>query len=75
MKIFTIDELAALLKVNRATIRRAVKRDGFPPPQRVGRGLRWPESVINAWLEQPAADAKADVNEQGSQRRGRPRQA
>jgi excisionase family DNA binding protein len=70
MKIYTIDELAALLQVNRATISRAVGRGEFPTPQRVGRGLRWPESAINAWFEQPA-----NVDDHAQQRRGRPRRA
>jgi excisionase family DNA binding protein len=55
MKIYTIEELAELFHVNKVTISRSVRRGQFPPPQRLGRGLRWHEEVISEWLKEPAA--------------------
>jgi excisionase family DNA binding protein len=70
MKIYTIEELAELFHVNKATISRSVRRGQFPPPQRLGRGLRWHEEVISEWLKEPAAEPVPAIP-----RHGRPRVA
>lgn len=70
MKIYTIDELAELLHVNKATIERSVRRGQFPPPHRLGRVRRWHEEVISAWLKGPVEEPPP-----GLPRRGRPRVA
>lgn len=47
--ILTVEELAAYLKVNAQTVYRRF-RAGELPGVRVGRSIRFPKAVVDAWL-------------------------
>ena len=62
-KLMTINEVAARLTINRATIYDWIKAGRFPAPIRLGeRASRWPEDEVEAWLvAQPRELAGAPV--------------
>lgn len=49
-EVFTVDELASLLRVNRKTLYSAIKRNEVPGALRVGRCLRFCRKTVIAWL-------------------------
>jgi excisionase family DNA binding protein len=61
-EILTLDELAALLKVDSAKVyeitrKRFSRRRGFPLPKfRVGRELRFRRRDVDEWIEQSLKD-------------------
>ena len=61
-EILTLDELAALLKVDSAKVyeitrKRFSRRRGFPLPKfRVGRELRFRRRDVEQWIEQSLKD-------------------
>jgi excisionase family DNA binding protein len=50
--VLTVDELAALLRVNRKTIYDAFQRGELPGGRRIGRTIRFARAVILAWLNE-----------------------
>lgn len=48
---YTVDEVAAILRVNHKTVREAL-RDGAIPHVRLGRTIRIPAAVITSMLKQ-----------------------
>jgi excisionase family DNA binding protein len=64
--ILTVEELAAYLKVNSQTIYRRF-RAGELPGVRIGRSIRFPKSVVDAWLRLRAtgwtAERRGDLYE------------
>ena len=48
--VLTADELARALKCSRTSIDAMAREGSLPPAAKVGRLLRWPRSVIAAWL-------------------------
>lgn len=48
--VVTVDELAALLRVNRKTIYESISRNEIPGIQRIGRQFRASRDVVLAWL-------------------------
>jgi len=49
--VFTIDELAAYLKIPKSTIYKIV-REGKIPSQKIGRHWRFRKFTIDRWLEE-----------------------
>jgi len=58
--VFTIDELAAYLKVSKSTLYKVV-REGKVPCQKVGRHWRFRKTAIDRWLEGFAPEAAPAV--------------
>jgi excisionase family DNA binding protein len=54
LDVLTVEELAALLKVNPQTVYRRF-RAGEIPGVRIGRSIRFPRSSVEAWLRLRAA--------------------
>ena len=50
----TIRELAAQLKVTKATLFSLMKRGQFPAGVRIGRCRRWDVDKVNEWLDTQA---------------------
>jgi excisionase family DNA binding protein len=50
MRVLTVDEVAALLRVDRKTVYEMVKRGELPGVRRVGRTIRVHEPSLVAWL-------------------------
>ena len=50
----TIRELAAQLKVTKATLFSLMKRGQFPTGVRIGRCRRWDVDKVNEWLDTQA---------------------
>lgn len=48
--VLTVDETAALLRVNRKTVYDAIKRGELPGVRRLGRSIRLSRSAVLAWL-------------------------
>ncbi len=49
--LLTAEEVAPLLRykansLRRACVRERLEREGFPPPRRLGRHLRWPRDAV-----------------------------
>lgn len=59
--VFTIDELAAYLRVPKSTLYKLV-REGKVPAQKVGRHWRFRKEAIDVWLAE--TDAKPQRGEQ-----------
>jgi prophage regulatory protein len=54
--LLTIVQVAKRLNVDKRTVERMVEAGDFPAPIRVGRaGIRWPQSDIDAWIEERKA--------------------
>lgn len=51
--VMTVEQLAAYLQLNPQVVYRHV-RDGRIPVSRIGQTLRFPKSVIDAWLREGA---------------------
>ena len=51
MELLTVDEVAAVLKVPKATLYSWSYRGEGPPVVRVGRHLRYPSDLLGAWIE------------------------
>lgn len=49
--VFTIDELAAYLKVSKSTLYK-LAQEGSVPGQKVGKHWRFPKDAIDQWLRQ-----------------------
>jgi predicted DNA-binding transcriptional regulator AlpA len=49
--LLTTSDLEALLKVDRRTINRLVKRGELPPPLKLGGSNRWRPEAINAAID------------------------
>ena len=50
--MLTLAELLAVLKCSRATLYRRVSSGDFPAPVKFGeRSNRWPQSEVEAWIE------------------------
>ncbi len=54
-EVITVDELAALLRVNRKTAYAAIKRGEIPGVQRIGGALRAHRGAVLEWLSQGRA--------------------
>ncbi|WP_437186684.1 helix-turn-helix transcriptional regulator [Planctomicrobium sp. SH668] len=50
--LLTVDDLAAVLKVSKRTIWRMRSCCQLPKPVKVGGGVRWRKSDIDAWIAQ-----------------------
>jgi predicted DNA-binding transcriptional regulator AlpA len=67
MRLLTIALVAQVLCLSPVTVahwaygRRAAP-DGFPPPLKIARRLRWREEDISHWLESLATDAGATLS-------------
>ena len=48
--ILTVDELAALLRINRKTCYEAISRREIPGAQKIGRTIRVSRDAVLAWL-------------------------
>lgn len=48
--VLTVDEVAALLRLNRKTIYEAFQRGDLPGGRRLGRSIRFDRATILAWL-------------------------
>ena len=48
--VLTVDELAALLRLNRKTVYEAVARNEIPGCQRIGRSIRFSRQAVLNWL-------------------------
>lgn len=74
---YTVDEVAALLRVQVSAVRnRLSRRDPtLPPSLRVGGRRLFPVAAYEAWKGQLLAPASATLTAPAEHRRGRPRQA
>ena len=50
--LFTIRDVAGVLKVSTRGLRKLVADGRFPKPIRVGRLLRWPAAIVQEWIAQ-----------------------
>ncbi|MDR3124473.1 MAG: helix-turn-helix domain-containing protein [Endomicrobium sp.] len=51
-KKMTLKDVEAYLSIDRLTVYRLIKEDGFPKPVKVGRVLRFEKDEIDGWLEE-----------------------
>jgi excisionase family DNA binding protein len=58
-QVLTVDELAALFRLNRKTVYQAIAKNQIPGIQRIGRQFRASRDVVLAWLAQGGAPAVA----------------
>lgn len=56
MNLLTIYEVADVLRVSTATVKRLWSSGKFPEPRRVGHQLRWRREVVEQWLENTEAE-------------------
>lgn len=49
-EVLTVDEVAAILKVNRKTVYRAIRRRAIPGVRRIGRSVRISSIALLGWL-------------------------
>lgn len=47
--VLTVEDMAEFFRVSEKTIRRLVQEKRLPAPVMVGKQLRWPKPVIDAW--------------------------
>jgi excisionase family DNA binding protein len=57
-EILTTDEVAALLKIPKATLYKWVSQGTAPPFYKIGRVNRWKRSAVMAWFDAHLDDAK-----------------
>ncbi len=50
--VMTVDELAALLRVNRKSVYEAIQRGEIPGIRRIGRTVRASREAVLAWLRE-----------------------
>lgn len=50
IRLATVEEVADLLKLHSKTVYRLIKRDGFPPPLKLGGASRWDLAAVQAWI-------------------------
>jgi excisionase family DNA binding protein len=50
--VMTVDELAALLRVNRKSVYEAIARGEIPGVRRIGRTFRASREAVLAWLRE-----------------------
>ena len=62
-EIFTIDELAAYLKIPKSTLYKLV-REGKIPSQKVGRHWRFRKETIDRWLDETRAEESKPEGEE-----------
>ncbi len=55
---FSVQQLAKRLGVSVRTIHRMKDSGEIPTPIRLGRLLKWPIKLIDAWLDEQAANAR-----------------
>jgi excisionase family DNA binding protein len=55
--VFTVDELAAYLKVSKSTLYKLLA-EGKVPGQKVGRHWRFSKAAVDKWLEEPMLGLK-----------------
>ena len=51
LRLIGIADLQDKLSVSRSTVYRLAAKDDFPPPVKIGRAVRWPEHLVDGWLE------------------------
>ncbi|MCY4122260.1 MAG: helix-turn-helix domain-containing protein [Acidobacteria bacterium] len=52
MKLLTVREVALRLNISRSTFYKMLQAGEFPPaPYRVRGRPRWPESLVDSWIE------------------------
>jgi excisionase family DNA binding protein len=49
-RTWTVSQLAELLQVSNRTVRRLVQTNGLPRPKRIGRQVRWSDSIVQSIL-------------------------
>jgi excisionase family DNA binding protein len=54
-------ELGTALNLSERTLRRMLASGDLPQPLRLGRSVRWPSELIDAWLQARAAEAAGAV--------------
>lgn len=68
----TAEEVAELLGISRAHVFRLQSSGRLPRPIRLGRAVRWPRTVLEAWLEAGAPPRERwEVMSQSSAPNGR----
>ena len=55
-RLLTRKEITREVGISRSTIYRLLRNGSFPQPIRIGeRGIRWPESQVQAWIAERKA--------------------
>lgn len=70
MNYLTPDEVAARLRLSRASVV-SLARGGGLPHVRIGRAYRFPEEELNAWIADRLAYTPARGEAEGARQRGR----
>ena len=60
-EILTTDEVAALLKIPKATLYKWVSQGTAPPFYKIGRVNRWKRSAVMAWFDTHLDDVSKGV--------------
>ena len=50
-KFITINQITIKISRSKSVIYRLINNGEFPPPIKIGRGSVWPESEIDAWMQ------------------------
>ncbi|WP_159876865.1 helix-turn-helix transcriptional regulator [Aquitalea denitrificans] len=58
-RLITVDEVVHFTGLSIPTIYRHIRTGDFPKPIKLGRGSRWVESELMAWLEAKKAERDA----------------
>jgi excisionase family DNA binding protein len=68
--VLTAEEVAELLCISRAHVFRLQSSGHLPRPIRLGRAVRWPRAVLEAWLEAgaPPRDRWEEMNGSSARR-------
>lgn len=60
-KLLRLPEVMRRTGLKRAAIYARIREGTFPPPVKIGkRAVAWPESVIDAWIAERIAEARAE---------------
>ena len=51
LKLIGVADLQEKLSISRSTVYRLTANEDFPRPLKIGRAVRWPEHLVDGWLE------------------------
>lgn len=63
--LYSLNELAALLKISARTLESLILTGAAPPHVRIGRQRRWVHTDVVCWLEKKRCDGTEDLENSG----------
>jgi predicted DNA-binding transcriptional regulator AlpA len=59
-RMLTVEEVAAMLAVDKRTIHRLRSAEKFPEPCKIGRSARWWRSIVKGWADKGGTAGLSD---------------